>query len=57
MSLRRVVRRLAALAAVVAIGAAGAPALAQDAARVLRVSFPVAETGFDPQAAGDIYSN
>jgi ABC-type transport system substrate-binding protein len=57
VSLRRVVRRLAALAVVVAIGAAGAPALAQDAARVLRVSFPVAETGFDPQAAGDIYSN
>jgi ABC-type transport system substrate-binding protein len=25
--------------------------------KVLRVSFPVAETGFDPQAAGDIYSN
>jgi len=57
VSLRRVVRRLAALAAVVAIGAASVTALAQDAARVLRVSFPVAETGFDPQAAGDIYSN
>ncbi len=28
-----------------------------DAQKVLRVSFPVAETGFDPQAAGDIYSN
>ena len=27
------------------------------AGKVLRVSFPVAETGFDPQAAGDIYSN
>ena len=25
--------------------------------KVLRVSFPTAETGFDPQAAGDIYSN
>ena len=23
---------------------------------VLRVAFPIAETGFDPQAAGDIYS-
>jgi ABC-type transport system substrate-binding protein len=34
------------------------PAFAQaDAERVLRVSFPIAETGFDPQAAGDIYSN
>ena len=31
--------------------------LAQDAERVLRVAFPIAETGFDPQAAGDIYSN
>jgi oligopeptide transport system substrate-binding protein len=27
------------------------------AAKTLHVSFPVAETGFDPQAAGDIYSN
>ena len=25
--------------------------------KVLRVSFPTAETGFDPQAAGDVYSN
>jgi oligopeptide transport system substrate-binding protein len=25
--------------------------------KVLRVAFPVAETGFDPQAAGDAYSN
>ena len=34
------------------------PAVAQgDAAKVLRVAFPIAETGFDPQAAGDIYSN
>ena len=24
---------------------------------MLRVAFPVAETGFDPQAAGDVYSN
>ncbi|HVE48531.1 MAG TPA: ABC transporter substrate-binding protein [Casimicrobiaceae bacterium] len=28
-----------------------------DANKVIRASFPVAETGFDPQAAGDIYSN
>jgi oligopeptide transport system substrate-binding protein len=27
------------------------------AAKTLHVSFPVGETGFDPQAAGDIYSN
>src|ERR1700730_4591187 len=26
-------------------------------AKVLRASFPIAETGFDPQAAGDAYSN
>jgi oligopeptide transport system substrate-binding protein len=29
----------------------------QPAAKVLRVAFPIAETGFDPQAAGDAYSN
>ena len=28
-----------------------------DPNKVLRVAFPVAETGFDPQAAGDVYSN
>ena len=27
------------------------------AGKTLRVSFPIAETGFDPQAAGDAYSN
>ena len=27
-----------------------------DPAKVLRVSFPVAETGFDPQATSDLYS-
>jgi len=35
-----------------------ATAFAQaDPNKVLRVSFPVAETGFDPQAVSDIYSN
>ena len=35
-----------------------APAFAQpDPNKVLRAVFPVAETGFDPQAAGDLYSN
>jgi ABC-type transport system substrate-binding protein len=34
-----------------------APASAADPNKVLRVAFPVAETGFDPQAAGDVYSN
>ena len=34
------------------------PALAQpDPNKVLRAAFPAAETGFDPQAAGDEYSN
>ncbi|HEY3179403.1 MAG TPA: ABC transporter substrate-binding protein [Casimicrobiaceae bacterium] len=33
-------------------------ALAQpESAKVLRVAFPIAETGFDPQAGGDAYSN
>ena len=35
---------------------AALPAFAQTA-KVLRVAFPIAETGFDPQAAGDAYSN
>jgi ABC-type transport system substrate-binding protein len=47
-----IVAALAVLAA-----AALAPAQAADAAKVLRVAIPVAETGFDPQAAGDAYSN
>jgi ABC-type transport system substrate-binding protein len=49
----------AALAVATALSLAFAtPALAQaDAGKVLRAVFPVAETGFDPQAAGDIYSN
>src|SRR5437867_12922341 len=33
------------------------PAGAADSGTVLRVSFPLAETGFDPQAAGDAFSN
>ena len=33
------------------------PAAAQaDPAKVLRVAFPTAETGFDPQASNDVYS-
>jgi ABC-type transport system substrate-binding protein len=35
----------------------GPLAAAQPATKSLRVAFPVAETGFDPQAAGDAYSN
>jgi len=36
---------------------AGSASAQPDMSKVLRVSFPVAETGFDPQAAGDVYSN
>jgi ABC-type transport system substrate-binding protein len=49
--------RLAAIA--VATVVAAAPAHAQpraDPAKVLRVMFPIAETGFDPQATSDLYS-
>ena len=42
--------------AALALSPAAVPAQASDA-KVLRVAFPVAETGFDPQAAGDAYSN
>ncbi|MET0681702.1 MAG: ABC transporter substrate-binding protein [Casimicrobiaceae bacterium] len=42
----------------VGLACVAAPALAQpDPNKVLRVAFPSAETGFDPQAAGDEYSN
>jgi ABC-type oligopeptide transport system substrate-binding subunit len=34
-----------------------ASALAADPAKVLRISFPVAETGFDPVRVSDLYSN
>ncbi len=50
--------RVARALAVALLVAAAAPAHAQaDMNKVLRAAFPVAETGFDPQAAGDIYSN
>ena len=51
--------RGAAAALVLAVVAALLPltAAAQaDPNKVLRVAFPVAETGFDPQASNDIYS-
>src|SRR6476659_4572086 len=42
----------------VACTALSLPVVAQVASgKVLRVAFPIAETGFDPQAAGDAYSN
>lgn len=51
-------RRVAAAVALVLAAAATSPAQAQpDPNKVLRVSIAVAETGFDPQAAGDAYSN
>jgi oligopeptide transport system substrate-binding protein len=57
-------RRLVTLAAALAWCAlpvssltAQAPATWADPAKVLRVMIPVAETGFDPQASGDNYSN
>jgi ABC-type transport system substrate-binding protein len=43
--------------ALFAVTLAGAAHAQPDMGKVLRVSFPTAETGFDPQAAGDIYSN
>src|SRR5438270_12409157 len=48
---------------VVLAGALSAAASAQtkpswaDPAKTLRVAFPVAETGFDPQATSDLYSD
>lgn len=40
------------------VALSSASALAQpDPNKVLRAAFPAPETGFDPQAAGDIYSN
>lgn len=43
--------------AMLAAALAPAPAHSADPGKVLRVAIPVAETGFDPQAAGDAYSN
>ncbi len=50
--------RLRVIAGVCAVALALVAPLAQaaDPDKVLRVAFPIAETGFDPQAAGDIYS-
>ena len=50
-------RVLAALAVVVAVTAPSGLHAQADMTKVLRASFPTAETGFDPQAAGDVYSN
>ncbi len=51
------VRLVSALALAIAAALATLTVAAQsDPNKVLHVSFPVAETGFDPQAASDIYS-
>jgi len=50
-------RVLATLAAAAALAVAPGAHAQPDMGKVLRAAFPVAETGFDPQAAGDIYSN
>jgi ABC-type transport system substrate-binding protein len=51
-------RRALAALAVLAAGtlAASAVPAQPDPGKVLRVAFPIAETGFDPQASGDVYS-
>lgn len=41
----------------VALASSVAAAAAVDLSKTLRVAYPIAETGFDPQAAGDAYSN
>jgi len=54
----RVVRRASlAVAAVVVCASASFAIAAAPSTKTLHVAFPVAETGFDPQAAGDAYSN
>jgi len=47
---------LAAAGFAVAAAALSLPALAADPAKVLRIAFPTAETGFDPARVSDIYS-
>ncbi len=51
-------RRRWVVTAVVVMAVAGGTAFAQpDPNKTLRVAFLIAETGFDPQAASDVYSN
>ena len=51
------VRRLLALIAIAALARFAPAAVAADMRKTLHVAFPVAETGFDPQALGDTYSD
>lgn len=54
----RRVRRIAALAVGALALLASLPVLAAaDPAKVLRIAFPTAETGFDPVSVSDLYSN
>jgi len=53
----RPMRMLAIGAACCALVLSAAAQAQPDPAKVIRASFPTAETGFDPQAAGDVYSN
>lgn len=56
MKLRALVALLASVVALAAHGVAQGAAFA-DPGKVLHVALPVAETGFDPQAASDLYSS
>ena len=49
--------RAAALALCALVAAPAPPAVAAGAGTMLHVAFPVAESGFDPQAIGDAYSD
>jgi oligopeptide transport system substrate-binding protein len=53
----RVWRSLCAAACAALVVAVVGAAVAADPAKTLRVAFNAAETGFDPQAGGDAYSN
>jgi oligopeptide transport system substrate-binding protein len=55
MSARHLALAVAALCAAIAVQSSGP--LAADMHKTLHVAFPVAETGFDPQAIGDTYSD
>jgi len=54
--MKRALRVGGALALVLTLFTIGAAAAAADMSKTLRVSFPIAETGFDPAPVGDIYS-
>ena len=53
----RLARLLAAAGLAVATAALSAPTLGADPAKVLRIAFPTAETGFDPARVSDLYSS